>query len=196
MQFVGVPRVWEKLYTGIRAGIDREPDEAKRARIKQAIALGAELSACEQKGEAVPETLRAQVTANAPLYKAILAKVGLDECTNAVSGAAPIAPAVIEFFHALGLNVAEAWGMSEIGAVGTKNPRERVRIGTVGPAMPGAEIRLAEDGELLYRGGNLMKGYYKDPEQTREAIDEEGFLHTGDVATLDANGYARIVDRK
>jgi long-subunit acyl-CoA synthetase (AMP-forming) len=103
---------------------------------------------------------------------------------------------VIEFFHAIGIPVAELWGMSETCGYGTCNPPEKIKIGTVGPVSPGAEIRLAEDGEVLMRGPMVMPGYRDKPEKTREAIDDEGWLHTGDVGEFDEDGYLKIVDRK
>jgi long-chain acyl-CoA synthetase len=103
---------------------------------------------------------------------------------------------VLEFFGAIGLPINEVWGMSEMVAVGTINPPARMKLGTVGKACPGVEIRLADDGELLLRGANVMPAYYRDEDRTREALDADGWLHTGDVATVDDEGYYSIVDRK
>ena len=103
---------------------------------------------------------------------------------------------VLEYFHALGLPICEVWGMSELSCFATMNPPDDIRIGTVGKALPGVELKLLEDGELLVRGPIVMKGYRKDPEKTAEAIDAEGWMHTGDVATIDEDGYVTIVDRK
>lgn len=122
--------------------------------------------------------------------------LGLDDVRFTVSGAAPIAPEVLEFFGALGVPICELWGMSEISCCGIINPPEDIRIGTVGKPIPGLEVRLADDGELLVRGPQLMRGYRNQPEKTAEAIDADGWLHTGDVATIDDDGYVTIVDRK
>jgi long-subunit acyl-CoA synthetase (AMP-forming) len=103
---------------------------------------------------------------------------------------------VIEFFHALGIPLAELWGLSESYATGTCNPLDRVKIGTVGIPLPGIELKLAADGEILLRGDSVMAGYRNKPELTAEAIDSEGWLHTGDVGELDDDGYLMIVDRK
>ncbi len=111
-------------------------------------------------------------------------------------GAAPTPVDVLEFFHALGIELSELWGMSETGGVGAVNRPGRVRIGTVGPASPGVELRLAEDGEVLCRGEFLMAGYRNQPQLTAEAIDADGWLHTGDIGTIDDDGYLAIVDRK
>ena len=126
----------------------------------------------------------------------VRARLGLDQCTVRVSGAAPAALAVLQYFHDLGLPLNEGWGMSELSAFATVNPPDELRMGTVGKALPGVELKLLGDGELLVRGPLVMKGYRDDPERTAEALDAEGWLHTGDIATIDDDGYVTIVDRK
>lgn len=121
--------------------------------------------------------------------------LGLDQVRLAVSGAAPVAPEVLSFMHALGIPVAEVWGMSETSCVGTANPPGGIRIGTVGTAIPGVQLKLAEEGELLLRGPTVMKGYHKDPAGTAEAIGPDGWLRTGDLAAIDDDGYVRITGR-
>jgi long-subunit acyl-CoA synthetase (AMP-forming) len=113
-----------------------------------------------------------------------------------VSGAAPIAPEVLRFFADLGIPICELWGMSELSCCVTINPPADIRIGTVGKALPGVEVALAEDGELLVRGPIVMRGYRGQPEKTAETIDADGWLHSGDIGTIDEDGYVRIVDRK
>ncbi len=111
-------------------------------------------------------------------------------------GAAPIAPEILEFMLAAGIAVSEVWGMSETSGPATGNPPGAIRIGTAGKPIPGMQLKLAGDGELLARGPTVMKGYRGDPPKTAEAIDPGGWLHTGDIATIDDDGYVRIVDRK
>ncbi len=121
--------------------------------------------------------------------------IGLDECIAAISGAAPISVEVLDFFRALGVPLSEIYGMSESSGPITWTPF-RVRAGTVGPAVPGLEVTLAEDGEVICRGGNIFRGYLNDPEKTAEALDGDGWLHSGDIGVFDDDGYLRIVDRK
>ncbi len=142
------------------------------------------------------ENLRAAITAGEGEGSSSgLDAIGLDRCRVPVICAAPCPAELVEFFHALGLPLADGWGMTELG-FGTWNGLERIKPGTVGPAIPGIEARCAGDGELLVRGLEMMTGYYKDPIRTAETIDLDGWLHTGDIAEVDADGYYRIVDRK
>ena len=126
----------------------------------------------------------------------VRARLGLDQCTVCVSGAAPASLEVMQYFGHLGLTINEGWGMSELSCFATVNPPHDVRIGTVGKALPGVELRLLDDGELLVRAPLVMKGYRNDRERTAEALDADGWLHSGDIAAIDGDGYVRIVDRK
>jgi long-subunit acyl-CoA synthetase (AMP-forming) len=121
--------------------------------------------------------------------------LGLDQVRTAICGAAPVAPEVLEFIHALGIPVTEVWGMSEC-LIGTINPPSAIRIGTVGTAAPGVELKLADDGELLVRGPTVTKGYRHEPAKTAEAFGPGGWLRTGDLAAIDRDGYVRITGRK
>jgi long-chain acyl-CoA synthetase len=147
-------------------------------------------AALEAQGVADPAALPDEAKA------AIRHKLGLDEVQWLVVGAAPTPVEVLEYFAALGLPICELWGMSETSSCATINPPGAVKVGTCGPALTGVELKLADDGELLVRGDIVMKGYRGDPQKTREALDPEGWLHTGDIAEIDADGYVKIVDRK
>ncbi|HET9623789.1 MAG TPA: long-chain fatty acid--CoA ligase [Kofleriaceae bacterium] len=194
--FGGVPRIWEKLHAAITSGIAHEPDENKRRIVLGALEVARKVVALEQRGEPVPAELAQHRAMVEPVFAAIRTRLGLERVRFCVTGAAPTPREVLEFFHAIGLRIADVWGMSEIGVVGTRNPIERIKIGSIGTALPGVELRIAADGELLVRGGNVMRGYYKDPEKTAETIDGDGWLATGDIATVDADGYYTLVDRK
>ena len=195
--FFGVPRVWEKVRAGINAKIAAEENERRRKLAQGAIATALEVVRRRQRGEAVPLGMRLR---HAALDKLVLAKVrkgiGLDRCTFASSAASPLAVDVAEFFAAIGLPLVEVYGMTETTGVATGNPPDRIKIGTVGPALQGVEVRQADDGEVLVRGPVNTPGYFKQEEATRALIDEDGWLHTGDVGELDDDGYLRIVDRK
>lgn len=193
----GVPRVWEKLYAALSAGIAAEPDEQRRAAVEKAIAVGREIVRRRQRGEPIGPETEAKLQQCKPILDALRARVGIDKCEFAVTGAAPINIEVIEFFQAIGLPMVEGWGMTEATVAGLFAPSyDRPRNGTVGTALPGVEIRVADDGEMLVRGGNVTQGYYKDPEKTAETIDAEGWLHTGDIVEMDPDGYVKIIDRK
>ncbi|MDQ3739617.1 MAG: long-chain fatty acid--CoA ligase [Actinomycetota bacterium] len=135
---------------------------------------------------ALPEEARA----------AVRAKLGLDAVERSIVGAAPTPVEVLEFFDALGLRILEVWGMSETSAISTINPPDRPRFGTCGVALPGVELRIADDGEVLVRGDHIMVGYRNDEAKTRETFTDDGWLMTGDIGEVDADGYLRIVDRK
>jgi long-chain acyl-CoA synthetase len=195
--FFGVPRVWEKVRAGINAKLAAEPDTRKRRLAQAAVTAGLEVVRRRQRGETVPLGLRAR---HAVLDRLVLAKVrdaiGLDRCIFASSAASPLAVDVAEYFAALGLPLVEVYGMTETTGVATGNPPDKLKIGTVGPALPGVEVRLADDGEVLVRGPINTPGYHRRPEATAELLDADGWLHTGDVGEMDDDGYLRIVDRK
>jgi long-subunit acyl-CoA synthetase (AMP-forming) len=196
-RFGAVPRVWEKLKAALEAGFAAEPDESKRDGVSKAVELGLRKVRAEQAGEEVPEELAtAWAAADRAVFSAIRAKLGFDRCESYIIGAAPAPLELFEFFAAIGIDICEVWGMSELSSVVTVVPRDALRFGTVGRALPGMEIRLADDGEVLVRGPQLMAGYRNQPEKTAETIDSEGWLHTGDVGELDDDGFLEIVDRK
>jgi len=192
-----VPRVWEKIKLGVEAKLAAEPSPVKKALGSWALGMAAKSAQAQLAGRALSPVDRVQfAVADRLVLAKIRAALGLDELKWAWSGAAAIAPETLQFFTGLGLNVCELWGMSEISGAGTLNPPGRARVGTVGLPLPATEVRLADDGELLFRGPGVMSGYRGDPEKTAEAIDADGWVHTGDVATIDADGYVTIVDRK
>jgi len=194
--FVGVPRVWEKLMAGLQAGIAAEPDEAKRQMVQGAIAAATSAYRLRRDGKPVPEELAAAVERAQPLFVLLRSKVGLDRCTTAITSTAPCRPEVHEFWAALGMPLYEVWGMSELTGPATVVPMDDHQAPSIGRPMPGVEVRLGEDGELLVRGGNVMVGYYKEPGKTDDMIDKDGWVHSGDIAEPGTNGQYRIIDRK
>ena len=187
--FFAVPRIWEKLKAAIEAGIEAEQDAERKQATQWALGVGLRRARGEDVGEEYEK-------ADALVLSKIRARLGLDQVESVNVGAAPTPPEVIEFFHAIGIPLAELWGMSETAGYGTCNPPEKIKIGTVGPPAPDAEIKLADDGEVLIRGPFVMTGYRNDPEKTRETLDEDGWLHTGDIGEFDEDGYLKLVDRK
>lgn len=193
--FFAVPRIWEKLHSGLVTAIEKL-EEPQRSLVNHAIEVSLQKVRLEQQGEPVPAELAQEVEQANMITAMIRQRVGLDAIQVASSGAAPIAPELIEWFCAIGVPIAEVYGQSEDTGPTSWNRPGQIRIGTVGQPIPGVEVGLAKDGELLVRGGNVTAGYYKDPELTRQTFDGEGWLHSGDIAMIDADGYIRIVDRK
>jgi long-chain acyl-CoA synthetase len=195
--FAGVPRLWEKLRAGILSAVAEEPNDVRRKVALAAIATGTRAARLERAGRPVPLMLRAKrALFDRLVFSKIRHRIGLDRCRGAVSGAAPISRDVLEFFSGIGLPIYEGYGMTECCAPSNVNREGRARLGSVGPALPGVEVRLASDGEVLIRGGNVAAGYYKEPQKSAEAFDPDGWLHTGDVGELDRDGFLTIVDRK
>ncbi|MEA2643143.1 MAG: long-chain acyl-CoA synthetase [Chloroflexota bacterium] len=194
--FVGVPRVWEKLMAGINAGLAGEPDETKRQMAQGALAASMQAYRLKRDGQPVPAELTSVVERAQPLFMLLRSKIGLERCHLAITSTAPCRPEVHEFWAALGMPLYEVWGMSELTGPATAVPINDHRAPSVGVPLPGVEARLGEDGELLIRGGNVMVGYYRDPVKTAEAIDADGWVHSGDIAQLGPDGHFRIVDRK
>jgi long-subunit acyl-CoA synthetase (AMP-forming) len=194
----GVPRIWEKLKAAIESGLAADPE--RRQRFNDALAVGREYVHARRAGgtsQKVPDELeRRWRAADEAMFAKLRAMLGLDQCEFFGVGAAPMPVDVLEFFAAMGIEIAEMWGASECTGNSTINPPGAVRPGTVGKPLPGVEMRLAADGELLVRGPSVMKGYRGDPQATAEAIDAEGWLHTGDLGRFDADGYLTIIDRK
>jgi long-chain acyl-CoA synthetase len=194
--FFAVPRIWEKLKAGLETMLGGLPDE-QREPTERALVAAIEKVRLQQRGEEVPAELAAEVAAaDEQIFAGLRAMLGFDQIEAVNVGAAPTPTGVLEFFHAIGIPVAELWGMSETCGAGCVNPPEKIKLGTVGPPAPGVEISIAQDGEVLVRGDVVMLGYRGAPEKTAETIDSEGWLHTGDIGELDEDGYLKIVDRK
>jgi long-subunit acyl-CoA synthetase (AMP-forming) len=194
--FFAVPRIWEKLKAGLEAMAATQPPE-QRERTEAALRDAVEKVRLEQRGEEVPQDLAARVAeADRELFAGLRSMLGLDQAKAINVGAAPTPVEVLEFFHAIGLPLAELWGMSETSGAGAINPPGKIKIGTVGPPTPGVELRLDADGEVLVRGEVVMAGYRNLPEQSAEAFTEEGWLRTGDIGKIDSDGYLTLIDRK
>src|SRR5947209_3764067 len=169
--FVGVPRVWEKLMAGLRAGLAAEPAEAKRQMVQGPGQAAISAYRLRHAGRPVPAEFATVVERAQPLFVLLRSKVGLDRCTTAITSTAPCRPEVHQFQAALGMPLYEVWGMSELTGHATVVPLDDHRPAAIGRPMPGVEVRLGEDGELLVRGGNVMVGYYKEPAKTADIID-------------------------
>jgi long-chain acyl-CoA synthetase len=194
--FFAVPRVWEKIHAGVQAVLASSPPEQQQ-KFEEALDAGRRADEVRSHGDELSgELASAWEQAESGALRPVRELLGLDQLITAVSGAAPISQHVLSFFRSLGVPLSEIYGLSESCGPLTWEPF-RVRIGTVGPAIPGLEVRLGdEDGEVMCRGGNVFRGYLNDPEKTAEAIDGEGWLHTGDIGKFDDAGYLSIIDRK
>jgi long-chain acyl-CoA synthetase len=189
-----VPRIFEKLY-GAAMKMQAAGSPEDQARFAKAIEVGVEVRRRRERGEPVPAELQEIFDrAEENLYHRVRALFG-DQINQALSAAAPIAREILEFFYACGVLVLEGWGMTETSALGTVATPEHYKFGTVGRAVPGVELRIAEDGEILVRGANIFKEYWRNPEATAETI-VDGWLHTGDLGSLDDEGYLSITGRK
>jgi long-subunit acyl-CoA synthetase (AMP-forming) len=194
--FVAVPMLWYKIAARVEALIV-EQRGIRGALARWALAAGRRKAAAIVAGDriGVLDDVAAAL-ADRIVFTKLRARLGMDALTAAVSGAAPIDVSVLEFLLAIGIPVLEAWGMSETSAVTTVNPRSRPRYGSVGVPIPGTELALADDGEILVRGPGVMRGYRNDPVRTMDVLDADGWIHTGDIGALDDQGYLTIVDRK
>jgi long-chain acyl-CoA synthetase len=191
-----VPRLFEKVHTVMTARLDEA--EGTKARLASwALGVGRQWSEHVQAGEAIPPLLAAQHrVADRLVLAKIRQKAGFDRLRYSNSGGAPLAKEIAEFFHALGILIVEGYGLSECTTAATVNHQASFRFGTVGPAMPGVELRIADDGEILVRSDTVFAGYLKDDAATREVLDDDGWLHTGDIGSIDADGFLTITDRK
>jgi long-chain acyl-CoA synthetase len=195
--FFGVPRVWEKIKTGISAKLAEDPDPANHELVTNAMAAGlAWTQAHEYGNEMTPEVEEAYAKADEAILGFLRLLLGLDQVTWAASAAAPMPLEVAKFMGGLGLQVYDVYGMTETTGAFTSNGPGAFKLGTVGRPNPGIEVRLAEDGEILCRGPVNTPGYYLQEQATRNLIDEDGWIHTGDIGTVDEDGFYAIIDRK
>jgi len=196
--FFSVPRLWEKLQVAIEAMIAGQP-EPDRSALQQVLEVGLRRVAAVEAGSGVPADEAAKLVEEherlLPLLTPFLSRLGLDNIKAAFVGGAPSSPELSQFFRAAGVPMLEAYGLTE-GSLNVFNRVTDYKTGTAGKALPGVEVRLLEDGELLCRGDLNFSGYRKQPEATAEALDADGWLHTGDIATIDDEGFIKIVDRK
>jgi long-chain acyl-CoA synthetase len=196
--FSSSPRVYEKLQVAIESLIEAEPEDSRRA-LKEALELGLRFSHAEEAGSveslAELEALRERRERGVELFKPILAKVGLDQLDVVIIGGATVSAELVHFFRAVGTPMLEAYGSTEV-MLNVFNRVDDFKTGTAGQALPGVELRIAEDGEILCRGPLNFSGYFKDPDKTAEVMRPDGWVHTGDIGTRDDDGFLRIVDRK
>ena len=190
--FIGVPRVWEKLYAGVNAAIGADPEKAEK--FQEAIDAAAPIAEKMTRGTATDEEVATWNFLDEVAFQNVKGMIGLDRSEICITGAAPIPDEILSWFRTLGVPLTEGYGMSETVAVLTWSASPKP--GHVGTAAPGVEMKIAEDGEVLARGGNMFTGYLDQPDKTAETIDDEGWVHTGDIGEIDDDGYLRIVDRK
>jgi len=190
--FLGVPRVWEKIQAGIQAaGAQASP--VRRRIAAWARAVGRAGGEADQAGRPRPW---AHPIADRLVFSKVRSRLGFDEARMLVVSAAPIAKETLDYFQSLGLAIMEVYGMSECTGPTTMSIPSRYRLGRAGFAIPGTELEVAEDGEILMRGPHVFKGYYKNEEATRETLTDDGWIHSGDVGEIDADGFLRVTDRK
>ncbi len=195
--WLGVPRVWNKIKAGIETKLADEPSGVKRRLALWALDTGIQAARLTLAGKSVPPSLafRRKIADRLVLAK-LRHALGLDQVRWSVIGAAPCPVETIEFVWGLGIPIYEVWGLSESVGAGTSTRPGATKAGSVGQALSGLEISVATDGELLIRGPVVMRGYRRQPEKTADAIDADGWLHSGDIGTIDSQGFVTIVDRK
>jgi long-chain acyl-CoA synthetase len=195
--FFGVPRVWEKIQAGIQALLAAEQDPARRAAVEAAMDVGRRyVKSCEF-GNTTPDDLAEEFRqADDSVLRPIRSLLGLGQAGTVSSAAAPLPPDVAAFFAGLGMKILDVYGMTETTGAFTTNTPDAFRLGTVGRPLPGVELRIADDGEILTRGPLNTAGYLNLPDRTAELIDDDGWLHTGDIGSVDEDGFLSVVDRK
>lgn len=193
--FLGVPRIWEKMAAGVAVRM-QDASFIKRHLYERCLATGMSLAKKRlESGLTATDRIKRWLI-DRLVFAALRERLGLGRCRVAGSGAAPVAPELLLWFHAIGVNVLEGFGMTELSGLSHINLPGREKLGTVGQPIPGVEQRIAEDGEVLVRGPNVIAGYLDNPEATAEAIDKDGWLHTGDIGQIDEEGYLTLTGRK
>ncbi|MFM1918525.1 MAG: hypothetical protein RLZZ303_159 [Candidatus Hydrogenedentota bacterium] len=192
---MSVPRLFEKIYVQVHQVV------SQRHRLVQnlfhgALSTGKLLFDMESEGKPVPRRLLLKARLSRRIANKILRRAGLDRVRLAYAGGAPTSRELIHFYQGLGINLYQGYGLTETSPVATVNLPGKNKLGTVGPPIPGVEVKLAEDGEILIRGGNVMEGYFNNPDATAQAVDEEGWFYSGDIGEIDEDGYLKIIDRK
>ena len=193
--FVAVPRLWEKIYSQVAMRISEATSLQKWAYSK-AVAAGMARVKAEEAGQPVPTGTQLSYRFwDAMVLTNLRRMIGMDRIRRGGSGAAPISPDLLRWYHAIGVPVFEGYGMTESAGVIAINTHGRNRIGTVGEPLPGAQVRIADGGEVQYKAGNVFQGYWKNNEKTAETFTDDGWLRTGDVGEIDADGYVKITGR-
>jgi long-chain acyl-CoA synthetase len=193
--FLAVPRVWEKFYSGITIAL-KDATSFQKWMYRNALSIGNRMTECRIEGQTPSLGLRiANKFAYWLVFRNIRRMLGLDRCRIALTGAAPIAPDLIRWYMALGIDMREVYGQTENCGVATLMPTERIKLGSVGKVVPWGEVMISPEGEILIRGDFLFMGYLNQPEKTAETIDAKGWLHTGDVGAMDNEGFVKITDR-
>jgi len=193
--FLAVPRIWEKFYSATMIAL-KDATPIEKWAYQKAISVGAQVADAKIEGRRAPLRLK---LANQLGYWLVLRNIrkmlGVDRATRLFTGAAPISPDLVRWYHSLGLNMYEVYGQTENCGVATSMTADRIKLGSIGKAAPWCEVKLSPQSEILVRGDIVFKGYLNQPEKTAETIDKDGWLHTGDVGTMDNEGYFRITDR-
>jgi long-chain acyl-CoA synthetase len=190
-----VPRVFEKVHTAVTSTF-AEATGVRRRLVDWSLRVGRRASALRQRGQPLPRGLAAQLAiAERLVFSKVKERLG-GRLRLPISGGAPLGKEIAEFFDAMGILILEGYGLTECTTAAARNTSERYRFGTVGPPLPGFELRVAEDGELMIRSETVFAGYFKDPEATAAVLEPDGWLHSGDIATIDDDGFVTITDRK
>lgn len=193
--FLGVPRIWEKMHAGVMLRM-KDSSWLKRTLFEWFTTAGRAIAARRRTGANTAWDRVVWFVGDLFVFRALQERLGMRRCRLPVTGAAPISPDLIEWFHGVGIWVTEGFGQTECAGVCHLNPPEAPRLGTVGKPLPGVEQRIAEDGEILIRGAHVFPGYLHNEAATRDTVDADGWLHTGDVGSVDADGYLSITGRK